>query len=244
MVRCPNCGNDGVFLETEFCIVCGREGCEECMEQVFTFLVAGRGVFDWWVCSEECFNSLKGKLFTTVPPDAINLNDYHGDPRFPLPESKVYEIFYNAIVHLVRDVDETLAASFRIINKEKLLDSELMRQFRMYLHLKQAENLERAGRYGDASQIFELYGMYEKAGQLRQKQKQIMVKQTVVSVDLNNLLQQIKDGGIVAVYRCPHCGGNLKIGKETTIESLKVCPYCGSDIRAMDLADFIRTALS
>jgi len=41
MVRCPNCGNDN-FFETKFCIVCGREGCEGCMEQIFNFLVVGR----------------------------------------------------------------------------------------------------------------------------------------------------------------------------------------------------------
>jgi len=86
--------------------------------------------------------------------------------------------------------------------------------------------------------------MYEKAGQLKQKQKQVVVKQVVVSVDLNNLLQRIKDGGIVVVYRCPNCGGNLKIGKEAAIESLRVCPYCGLGIRATDLVDFLRTALS
>jgi rubrerythrin len=244
MVKCSNCGNEEVFLGKKFCIVCGREGCEDCMDQILTFLVSGRGVFDWWICSEECFNSFMGKLFSAVPCDAISLNDYHGDPRFPLPESKVYEIFYNAIAYLVRNVDETLVATVRIVNKEKILQSELMKQFKRHLHLKQAENLEKAGRYEDASQIYELHGIYERAAQLRQKQKQIIVKQTVVSVDLNNLLQQIKDGGIVAVYRCPHCNGNLKIGKETTIDSLRVCPYCGSDIRAMELADFLRTALS
>jgi len=85
-----------------------------------------------------------------------------------LPESKVYEIFYDAVVHLVTNVDESLAFGFRIVNREKLLDSELMRRFRMQLHIKQAENLEKARRYEDASRIYELYGMYEKAGQLRQ----------------------------------------------------------------------------
>ena len=145
---------------------------------------------------------------------------------------------------MVRNVDESLAFGFRIVNREKLLNSELMKRFRIQLHIRQAENLERAGRYEDASRIYELYGMYEKAGQLRQMQKQVVVKQTVVSVDLNNLLQQIRDGGIVALYRCPRCGGNLKIDKETTIESLKVCPYCGSNIKAMDLTEFLRTALS
>jgi hypothetical protein len=81
MVICPNCGNEN-FLEAKFCIVCGREGCEGCMEQIFNFLVVGRGVFDWWICSEECFNSFIGNLVAAVPPQAINLNDYHGDRDF------------------------------------------------------------------------------------------------------------------------------------------------------------------
>ena len=36
----------------------------------------------------------------------------------------------------------------------------------------------------------------------------------------------------------------LKIGKGTSVESLKVCKYCSSEIEAMELADFLRTALS
>lgn len=67
-------------------------------------------------------------MVAAVSPQAININDYHGDPRLPLPESKVYEIFYDAVVHLVRNVDETLAFGFRIVNREKQLDSELMRR--------------------------------------------------------------------------------------------------------------------
>lgn len=65
-----------------------------------------------------------------------------------------------------------------------------------------------------------------------------------ISVDLNVLLKQVKDGGIVAVYRCPHCGGKLKIGKDTSLKSLETCEHCGSEIEAMVLADFLRVALS
>ncbi|MCJ7423499.1 phage terminase large subunit family protein [Candidatus Bathyarchaeota archaeon] len=70
------------------------------------------------------------------------------------------------------------------------------------------------------------------------------MKTTNVSVNLNALLQQVKDGGIVAVYRCPHCGGPLKVGKDTNVESLRTCEHCGSEIEAVDLADFLRSALS
>jgi hypothetical protein len=56
--------------------------------------------------------------------------------------------------------------------------------------------------------------MYEKAGLLRQMQKQVVVKQTVVSVDLNNLLQQIRDEVLLLFIDAPRCGGNLKIDKK------------------------------
>ena len=86
--------------------------------------------------------------------------------------------------------------------------------------------------------------MYNEARDLREKDRQIIVKKTEVSVDLNALLQQVKDGGIVAVYRCPHCGGKLRVGKDCQLEKLKVCEHCGSEIKTMDLADFLKTVLS
>jgi lysine biosynthesis protein LysW len=65
-----------------------------------------------------------------------------------------------------------------------------------------------------------------------------------VSVDLNVLLQQLKEGGLILVYRCPHCGGKLKIDKNVDIAELKQCEHCGSEIESVDLADFLKTALS
>lgn len=124
------------------------------------------------------------------------------------------------------------------------------------LLVNKARHCERVGRYEDAAEKYEeiakLYEEWElydkarqlraKARQLRAKEKQVMVKQVVV--DLNKLIQQVRDGGIVVVYRCPHCGGKLKIGKRTSVKSLKICEHCGSEIEAMELADFLRTALS
>jgi uncharacterized protein with PIN domain len=86
--------------------------------------------------------------------------------------------------------------------------------------------------------------MYDKARELRDTDRHIIVKNTSVSVNLNSLLQQIKDGGIVAVFRCPFCGGKLKVNKESTVDNLKRCEHCGSEITSMDLADFLKTALT
>lgn len=107
-----------------------------------------------------------------------------------------------------------------------------------------AENLERCGRTQDAAKIFEELCMYDKSRELREKDRHIIVKNTNVSVNLNALLQQVKDGGIVAVFRCPFCGGKLKINKNTTMDSLKICEHCNSEIESMDLADFLKTALT
>jgi len=60
---------------------------------------------------------------------------------------------------------------------------------------------------------------------------------------LNDLLNQVKDGGISAIYRCPNCNGTVKINKETALDSLRTCEYCHSDIRTVDLIDFLKAAL-
>jgi uncharacterized protein with PIN domain len=107
-----------------------------------------------------------------------------------------------------------------------------------------AHNLEKCGRTADAAKIFEELRLYDKARELRERERHIIIKKTDLSVNINSLLQQIKDSGLVALYRCPHCGGNLKIGKNTNMESLRKCEHCNSEIETMDLADFLRTILS
>jgi DNA-directed RNA polymerase subunit RPC12/RpoP len=120
----------------------------------------------------------------------------------------------------------------------------MFENFRAKAKLTLAQNLERCGRTQDAAKVFEELRMYDKARELRERDRHIIVKKTDVSVNLNALLQQVKDGGIVAIFRCPHCGGNLKISEKTTLNSLNVCEHCNSEIAAMDLADFLKSVLS
>ena len=108
-----------------------------------------------------------------------------------------------------------------------------------------ALNLEKCGRRQDAADIYEKrLQMYDKARQLREILNQVIVKRTDISVNLNALLQQLREGGVAVVYRCPHCGGKLKINKDTSSDCLSVCQHCGAEIQTMDLADFLKTALS
>jgi hypothetical protein len=61
-----------------------------------------------------------------------------------------------------------------------------------------------------------------------------------ISVDLNQLLSQIRREGLVIPYKCPNCGGTLKI---TGKKNVQTCRYCDSDLDMGTLSDFIRSLL-
>jgi lysine biosynthesis protein LysW len=201
-------------------------------------------MFDWGVCSDKCFETFVKKLELAIPPDAISVADYTGDPRLPITDDKVYELLRIAVINLIREVDKNLAMNIRGFTKETIQNSETTRRFKKYTHLKQAENLEKTGRLEEAARIYELDQNYDKAAELREKERQVTVERKVVSVDLNRLLEQVKNGGIVVVYRCPHCGGKLKIDKNVSLDKLRICEHCGSEVETIGLADFLKTALS
>ena len=137
-----------------------------------------------------------------------------------------------------------MLAMMYVRNTYRFSDEDLEKRIVRTEQLTIAQTLEKVRRFEEAAKIYEEYKMFEEAGKARAEDKHITVKRTEVSVDLNSLLKQIGDGGIVVVYRCPHCGGKLKVGKGTNFESLKTCEHCGSEIKAMELADFLKTALS
>jgi DNA-directed RNA polymerase subunit RPC12/RpoP len=110
--------------------------------------------------------------------------------------------------------------------------------------LVKAQEFEKAGRYEEAANLYEMLKMPEEAGRLRHRDREFVVKKIEVSVDLNSLLQQVKESGLVVIYRCPRCGGNIKISRDSSATSLTTCQYCGSEIATIDLINYLKTALS
>ncbi len=132
----------------------------------------------------------------------------------------------------------------RAVKGSPAFDS-IYRSFEREWHLGLARNLEQVGRYLDAANVLEnKLKDYESARKLREKDKPPEIESTEVPVDLNILLKQFKDSEMIAVYRCPHCGGKLKISKDTTLKSLRNCEHCTSQIEIAEMGDFLRTALS
>jgi DNA-directed RNA polymerase subunit RPC12/RpoP len=105
-----------------------------------------------------------------------------------------------------------------------------------------AGHLEEVGRLHEAADVYEYLKMYDKARELRTGG--LTIKKMEIMVDLNKLLAQIRDGGMVAVYKCPNCGGKLKVGKDATLEKFRRCEYCSHEIQTADFADFLKDVLS
>jgi lysine biosynthesis protein LysW len=179
--------------------------------------------------------------------DSLNIKDKHFQSFLnSWLKDKNQDIHWISGQHGHHESSERL---FNELNEYLLLKEKKSRE---NLLLNEEKHDEEEGRYKHAAekyeQIAELYEemkLDDEARETREKARQLLGKEKqVVVVDLNKLIQQVKDGGIAVAYRCPHCGADLKIDKNTSVESLKVCEYCGSEIEVMGLADFLRTALS
>lgn len=268
MTKCPSCGSSGLFLKTVGCSWCNRITCQKCTKHnlvevkleseainqppykardAYTTLVA---------CSQECVDAFAKKvmdypMIADVGTDTVNF----GRNAFKLWEKAVLKAFTEApsrnqaIVRMVEkamrlDTEKARSLLTRRLENGIAVPGGFMDRFRDHALLVMAQNLEQAGRPLDAATGYERLKMYDKARQLREKDKQVIVKQTAVALDLNTLLDQVRKEGLVAVYKCPNCGGNLRINKESKASSLRTCAHCGKEIQAMDLSDFLKTILS
>lgn len=240
MGDCPNCGRHSLFLKTMKCNLCGKEMCEKCAIYLFKLwnsdkLILGR----WYVCSDKCLENFAVQVENqTTPQDIYALKNL--STGIPLMVKRTL---------LSMGVSTDFIVNFAPIDE---LDYEprgnllwkRLQKLQEYVESVTIQNLLKAGNFEEAARLYEKRGMYEEAGRVRARNREIIIKKTEVKVDLNNLLKQVAEEGIVAVYRCPHCGGRLKIGKDTTATYLRVCEHCGSEIETMDLADFLKTVLS
>jgi len=109
---------------------------------------------------------------------------------------------------------------------------------------KFAETLEKAGRYEEAASDYEQHArvlndetLFEKARELRDRARSSQVK--ITSIDVNELIRQLKESGGTVAYRCTNCGAGLKVNGDT--KSPNKCEYCGTKIE--NLPDILKAML-
>lgn len=104
-----------------------------------------------------------------------------------------------------------------------------------------AKNLVTARRYEDAAKIYESLELWKEAGDAREKKGARTVKH--VTVDLNNLIDKLRSGGLSVPYKCGSCGASITIDKSSNVDGLKFCSYCGSSIDTDSLMTLLQNAL-
>lgn len=107
--------------------------------------------------------------------------------------------------------------------------------------LNSASKVEKSGRYEDAARDYERLGFLDKARSMRDKNRTTVVKHQYV--DINRLLEQIRQGNLVVPYRCPNCQAGITINKDTSTDRLTNCPYCGSALVVSDIEKFLSSIL-
>lgn len=247
MGGCPNCQKRG--YRSRKCSVCGKEGCEGC--SLFLFGVVNKRkarLQNLYVCSQNCSDLLSKRIEAQIPASEIKA-DGAPAPINLLIENVVFKpavgIRFNDYVNQEVSRKSPLKISFHPFDDlTEDPNNALWKNLNRYASVIQAKHYETMREFEAAAKIYKELGLYEEAGRVRAKGNEVVIKKTDLSLDLNALLQQIKDGGIVAVCRCPHCGAVLKIGSKTDYGSLRKCEHCGNEIEAMDLTELLKSALS
>lgn len=248
MGKCLNCQKKKLLLETATCNICGKKGCEDCFDFLFNVTDKNGIVKDtWYSCSQKCFEIISKKIENQIDPKEIIPNEEIPQIQLFVDREIIQYYAQEKSSNIIGQIKERLQKKEYYTVFQKIIDgpqSILWERLFKFTRLIQAEHFETLREFENAAKIYKELGMYQKAGAVRAKRDELSVKKTDVSLNLNTLLKQIADGGIVAVYRCPNCGGKLKIGNNTTLQSIRTCEHCSSEIETVELVDFLKTVLS
>jgi DNA-directed RNA polymerase subunit RPC12/RpoP len=107
--------------------------------------------------------------------------------------------------------------------------------------LTTARNMEKAGNYEASAVILEKYHFWDEAGRVRKLDDEKIIKH--ITVDMNQLIEQLSTKGLAIPYKCHSCGASITIDKDSKKEGLKFCSYCGTTYNVEDMTKIIQTAL-
>lgn len=219
MARCDNCGKSGFTVTVIPCAHCGRKACTNCQREYTTAATLGQRVFrynQWAVAPAGTVRMCSEKCLVPWL-------------QFVAP---YYDASSNTATYMMNNVAWVATPM-----------GETGVRLRALQHLSRAKNYEVAMRYEDAAKEYEAMGMWKEAGEVRRSGFTTMHTTKSVEVDVNRLIDQMRQGGISTEYRCPKCGGTIQITSAVTAESLRFCNFCGTAIETTNLAQFLKGIL-
>jgi hypothetical protein len=116
--------------------------------------------------------------------------------------------------------------------------------------LEKAITYERMGEYNWAAAYYEDLArgtneeeFFDKAREMKDKERGLNLRITSVntSVNINEMLRQLRDSGVAVSYKCPNCSAVISVKEKNEMPSN--CSYCGSKFDKVDLPDILRAAL-
>lgn len=104
-----------------------------------------------------------------------------------------------------------------------------------------AKNLEIAGRFEESARTYEQLGMYHEAGRVRGKSSSQTIRH--VSVNLNDLIEKLRYGGLAIPYKCNSCGATITIDENSSADGLRSCSFCGAAVNTDALVRILQDAV-
>lgn len=224
--KCTLCGKGSFFLKTHECKICSKVTCGNCTIELYDMEVTAPEEPTYeskaYVCSERCFENFAKKVETSAP-EISSFQDQIKAYLNKMLQTKDNQKWFNSTEQDLLNKKGSFSVnkpndprSSALWNAYEAKATQRIRENQRAATLHDAKQLETAGRFEDAAQKYEMIQMYKEAGRVRARS--VPTIRTDISLDVNKLLDQVRNEGIDVVYRCPHCGGKLKIGKNATLE--------------------------
>lgn len=234
MVNCPRCGRS-TSLGSTYCAYCGtvvnpnyqtaKSRAMVCLKcgrfMPLRGMVGGKGMCP--DCEQRHGQQLAQEKYIEERRRQAHVNDIIA--RHPEMKAK--------IIHRIGLVDLDHHFIVEISAYDEILSWDQQ--------LTHAKNLELAKRYEDAAKVYEELGLWKEAGTVRDKKSARTVKH--VTVNINDLIEKVRDGGLTIPYKCRSCGATITIDSTSNPDGLKFCSYCGSAVDLDSMLDIIKSAL-
>ncbi len=227
-LRCHSCGASSFMHSTFDCADCHRKVCQSCYRNA-----RGEGLCKQ--CYDRRFNhfcrEIQARYDGTCP-----ICKASGSVQIP-----AFSIYRHREFQYINEQKCIMFGPLLVDARVFCISCKNVIDDRTISILRNAQRAEEAGRYEDAARGFESLNFLERAKSLREQGRQTSVKH--VNVDVNELIDQLRTGGLSIPYKCHSCGATIAVNGAAGEGGARFCSYCGTAVNTEALQEILRGAL-